>query len=122
MTKREGITFRYSISFKQNVVKEVENGTSIGEVCRKYGIKGGSTVQQWIKKMGKSELLNKVVEIKTMGERDRTKELENQVKELKIALAESVIAQRCLESLIAQANENYQTDLKKSFGSPFVKN
>jgi hypothetical protein len=72
--------------------------------------------------MGKSELLNKVVEIKTMGERDRTKELENQVKELKIALAESVIAQRCLESLIVQANENYQTDLKKSFGSPFVKN
>jgi transposase-like protein len=31
------------------VVREVSAGSSISEVCRRYGIKGGETVQVWIR-------------------------------------------------------------------------
>jgi transposase-like protein len=36
---------RYSICFKEKVVQEVSSGSNINEVRRRYGIKGGSTVQ-----------------------------------------------------------------------------
>jgi hypothetical protein len=54
---------RYSICFKEKVVQEVSEGLSISEVSRRYGIKGGATVQSWLKKFGRTELLNKVVRI-----------------------------------------------------------
>lgn len=116
MTKIQKKTVRYSISFKQMIVKEVESGENISKVARKYSITGGATIQNWIKKFGKSHLLNKIVRIETMEERDKVKELENKVKELKLTLADSLLAQRSLEAVIERANMEYKTDLKKSFG------
>lgn len=121
MTKASQKSIRYSISFKQMVVKEVECGKSIGETARKYGITGGATIQNWIKAFGKTHLLNQVIRIETMNEKDRVKDLESQVKELKIALADSLLAQRCLESLVSVADKEYKTDLKKSFGMNALK-
>ena len=51
-------------------------------------------------------------------ERDKMKELEKEIKRLKEALADSYLQQRCLETVIDLANEEYQTDLKKNFGDP----
>jgi transposase-like protein len=65
---------RYSICFKEKVVQEVSSGSSISEVSRRYGITGGSTVKNWIKKFGREELLNKVVRIEMKGEQDRLKD------------------------------------------------
>ena len=107
---------RYSLSFKQQVIRELELGDGIGELRRRYGIKGGSTIQKWLRKFGKNHLLNKIVRIETMEEKDRIKQLEQEVKKLKLALADSLLAQRCLEVVIDEANKEYHTDLKKSFG------
>lgn len=42
MKKEQGITIRYSISFKQKVVREFEDeGLSIAQLSRRYKIKGG---------------------------------------------------------------------------------
>ncbi len=42
MKKEQGITIRYSISFKQKVVREFEDeGLSIAQLSRSYKIKGG---------------------------------------------------------------------------------
>jgi transposase len=49
-------SIRYSISFKQKVVQEVEKGASFIELRRRYGIKGGNTVQQWVRQFGKNHL------------------------------------------------------------------
>lgn len=117
MSKEPGSSIRYSFSFKQMVVREIESGRSYGEIRRKYGIRGGQTIQTWVRSFGKDHLLNKIVRIETMEERDRIKELERQLKEAKVALADSLIAQRCLEQLIVEANKEYKTDLKKNFGS-----
>ncbi|HEU4553405.1 MAG TPA: transposase, partial [Chitinophaga sp.] len=75
MAKQQRVIVRYSISFKQKVVKEVESGLGIEEARRRYGIKGTYTIQQWLKKFGKNHLLNKIVRIEMKGEQDRIKEL-----------------------------------------------
>jgi transposase-like protein len=116
MTREQGTTRRYSISFRQMVVREIEEGASIEFVKRKYGIGGGGTVQNWIVRFGKNHLLNKVVRIETMNEKDQIKELQKQLRETKAALADSIVAQRCLEILIEEANKEYKTDIKKNFG------
>jgi len=108
---------RYSISFQQKVVKEIEQeGLLIEEAKRRYGIKGSATVQKWLRKFGKTHLLNKMVRIETMEEKDRIKQLEQEIKKLKMALADSMLEKRCLEVVIDEANKEYKTDLKKNFG------
>ncbi len=114
--REQKISIRYSISFKQMVIKEAEQGSSFETLRRKYDIRGGETIQKWLKLYGKSYLLSKIVKVETMDERDRLKQLEADNKKLKIALAESYMAKDCLEGVIRMANEEYKTDLKKNFG------
>ena len=117
MTRESKTVVRYSISFKQKVVREIEDeGLCIQEASKRYGIGGSQTIQQWIKKFGKYHLLNKVIRIETMEEKDRIKQLEQENAKLKMALADSLMAKRCLEVLIEEANKEYKTDLKKNFG------
>lgn len=118
MSLKEGKRInRYSNSFKLLVVQEMESGGCLADVKRKYGIPGGSTVQGWVRHFGKHHLLNKVVRIETMNEKDRLKQLEEENRRLKLKLAETYMAKDCLEEVIKLANEEYRTDLKKSFGT-----
>jgi transposase-like protein len=108
---------RYSISFKKHVVEELENGSSFSEVQKKYDIRGAETIQKWVRSFGRNHLLNKTVRIETVDEKRRLKELEEENKRLKAALADSVVANHMLETLVKVANEEYKTDLKKNFGN-----
>lgn len=117
MTRQQKITIRYSISFKQKIVKEIEeDGLGIADTAKRYGIKGGSTIQKWIKQFGKNHLLNKIIRVEMKGEKDRVKELEKEVKKLKEALADAYLAKDCAEKIIELANIEFQTDLKKNLG------
>jgi len=117
MTKENKYMRRYSLSFKQLVVKELEEtGESKGSICKKYGINGGATLNKWLLKFGKGHLINQVIRVETMEEKDRIKYLENELKKLKLALADSLLAQRSLAIVIEEANREYKTDLKKNFG------
>lgn len=107
---------RYSNSFRRMVVDQVEQGMSIYQAQHRYGIGGADTIQKWIRRFGKQHLLNKVVRVETMEEKDKLKQLEEEVKKLKLALADSMLAQRSLEVVIEEANREYKTDLKKNFG------
>lgn len=92
MKREQKITIRYSQAFKHQVVSEIEGGKStISEVRQKYGIKGGATVQQWLKTMGKLPGLLKIVRVESPNEKDRIKELERQIRQLKEALADSQV-------------------------------
>ena len=117
MAKQQNTLLRYSISFKQKVIKEIEeDGISISKVARRYGITGGGTIQKWLKQYGKNHLLNKIVRVEMKGEKDRVKELEAEIKKLKIALADKTLVSDALETLIEIVNEHYHTDVKKNFG------
>ncbi|MDR1339940.1 MAG: transposase [Prevotellaceae bacterium] len=100
MTKIRKKYLRYSICFKEKAVSEVSTGSSISEVCRRYGINGAGTVQTWIKKFGRDELLNTVIRIEMKGEGDRLKELESEIRALKIAVAEKTMALDAMEKLV----------------------
>lgn len=118
MSKKERKVYRYSLAFKQKIVNEIEEkGCSINFIRKKYGIKGGSTIQYWIEKFGKNHLLHKVVRIEMRGEKDRLKELEKENQRLKAALADEHLEKICLETLVEVANRTYNTDLKKNFGN-----
>jgi hypothetical protein len=83
-------------------------------VRRRYDIKGGATVQGWIRKYGRTELLNTVIRVKMRSEDDKIKQLELEVRRLKIALADAVLAKDVLEILIEEVEKEYQTDVKKT--------
>jgi len=121
-TKQQKSVIRYSISFRQMVVKEVEEGLGLEQVKKKYDIHGGNTVQRWVKNFGKNHLLNKIIRVETMDERDRIKQLEEDNKRLKLALADAYMAKDCLEGVIRMADKEYKTDLKKNFGGQLPDN
>jgi hypothetical protein len=50
------------------------------------------------------------------SEEDRFKELEQENRRLKLALADATLAKDVLETLIEIVDEHYQTDVKKNFG------
>jgi hypothetical protein len=49
-----------------------------------------------------------------IGEADRINKLEKELTVTKVALADSMLAQRCLEQLINEVNIEYKTDIKKT--------
>ena len=117
MKKGQRIFNRYSLGFKQKVVSEIEKGElTLGDAQKIYDIRGSDTIQNWIRKLGKNHLLNKVVRIEMKDEKEKIKDLEKQVKELESALAQSHVKNIALESLIECAEEYYQADFKKNFG------
>ncbi|HEU0126494.1 MAG TPA: transposase [Flavobacterium sp.] len=116
MSQKPGNFIRYSFSFKQQVVKEIEEeGLSIFEAKRRYGINGAETIQGWLRKFGRDHLLNRVIRIETMEEKDRIKKLEQENRRLKQELAEKLFEKEIYEKLIAEVNKEYKTDVKKNF-------
>lgn len=109
--------YRYSLAFQQKVVDEVESGRkSVEEARRLYEIGGSHTIARWIKKLGKNELLNRVVRIEMKDEKDRVKELEKEKRELERALAKTQVRLIAMECLVEVAEEHYKADFKKNFG------
>lgn len=106
---------RYSLSFKQKIVKEIERGNLTQNGARRlYGIGGGETIPKWIKKLGKLHLLNKVVRVELKDEVSRLKQLEKEKKDLESALAQAHLKLIVYETIIDVAEEELGVDLKKN--------
>ena len=84
---------RYSISFRRQVIADLESGRfdSIESARRHYGIGGTSTIQKWLRKYGKNHLLPKVVIVQKPDERDQIRELKRQLAELQRALGQTQV-------------------------------
>lgn len=89
---------RYSEAFKRQVVEEIGNGRHISpQAARKaYGIKGGVTIEGWVRKYGREDLLPKRIRIETMKETDELKEARKRIRILEAAVADAHI-DCCLE-------------------------
>ena len=123
MTQKQRLHYRYSNSFKRSIVEAIEKeGLSLESARHRYGIGGSSTIQSWIRKFGKNELLNKVVEVKTLEERDELTRLRAENKQLKIAYAELALKHKLSESVIETSDEMFGTDLKKKYVQELSKN
>ena len=82
---------QYSISFKRQVIADLEGGRfdSIETARQHYGIGGMDTIQKWLRKYGKNHLLPKVVIVQKPNERDRICQFKQQVAELQRALGQT---------------------------------
>ena len=84
-------TIRYSEAFKHQVVSELESGkfSSAFAAARGYGIRGGGTIQAWLHKYGRSDLMPRRMTITSMAEQDEKKVLQKRVRDLEKALADT---------------------------------
>ncbi len=111
----------YSLSFKLQVVSEVESGElSIKGALRKYGIQSHSTVLNWIRKYGTFDreyqvqrLMHKTPEQKIMELEQRVKLLERQKasleKQVEIAEEKSIF----FDMMIDIAEKEFKIPIRK---------
>lgn len=112
-----GFQIRYSESFKLKVIKEIEEtGLRIAEAKRIYNIKGGQTIELWLKKYGKQDLLPKQVRVEMRGEKDRIRELEKEKREMESAIAKLAMQNQVYESIFEIYAEDNGYELKKNYG------
>ncbi len=90
---------RYSEAFKRQVVEQIAQGKfrSPHMAQKAYGIKGCGTIERWVRKYGRLDLLSKRIRIETMDELDELKEARKRIKTLEAALADAHV-DYCLES------------------------
>jgi transposase-like protein len=125
MINKNKRVYRYSEAFKQQVIQEVESGVgSVQDLRRKYGL-SANTIQYWMKRMGKLDLLPNIVRVEKPDEKDQIKELQRQIKELKNALADTqvryLIAESQLEIVCEQQGLDAEEVKKKLKAKPSSK-
>jgi transposase-like protein len=84
---------KYSEGFKLQVLRELEEGKfeSQESLRRTYGIRGGATLNKWIRKYGKTHLLPRVIRVEKPEEQSEVSMLRKRVKTLEKALADAHI-------------------------------
>jgi transposase-like protein len=107
---------RYSVAFKQEVVREYEAGRSESSLKQKYGIGGSTTISKWIKKYGRYGTRYELMIIQKPEEQNQVKQLQKRVQELETALAQTVLDKLMLEALVAEIEAQTDVDLKKNIG------
>jgi len=92
---------RYSEAFKLKVMEELRDAKwkSVKEAAAAYGL-AEMTVYKWMHKLGFEHLKGRLIYVKTRTETDRIKELEAEVKRLRMALADEVLDHRIDEATL----------------------
>ena len=121
------IIVRYSISFKHQVVEELESGrfSSISHARKHYGIAGADTIRNWLVRYGRNHLCAKVVRVEKPEEKNQIRHLKQQIKQLKEALgqtqAENVLHQEFLKIACEHLGQNLESFKKKVGTERFTK-
>ena len=111
---------RYSLSFKHQVIHELESGRfgSINEARLHYGIKGWMTVIYWLRKYGKNHLCPKVVRVEKPNEQSELRQMKQRVRQLEEALGktqvENILNQEFLKIACRQLGQDVDQFKKKA--------
>jgi transposase-like protein len=128
MEKREKVVYEkrsqkdYSMSFKLEVVKEIESGLiSTSGAKRKYGIQSRSTVINWLRKYGTFDWENQTPSNMPQSKEQRLMELEARVKllEKQKALLEHQVERADKKAIIFDmmidiAEKEYNISIRKN--------
>jgi transposase-like protein len=108
------IIYRYSTAFKRQVIEDIESGrfSSIEQAREHYGIRGTWTIQYWLKRFGRNELLNKVVRVEKPNEQDEIRKLKQQIRHLKEVLGDKEALYALEEEYLKIACEELGTDVE----------
>ena len=106
MYKNDGVTRRYSEGFKLKILSELSTGKySKRQLARIYGIQS-STINEWIKKYDRKDLMNTRILVESKDEIGRIKALQKEIEQLKKLLLRKDIEKLALDSYLEVAAEN----------------
>jgi transposase-like protein len=112
--KQNQTVFHYSEAFKQQIIHEFETGhLTLAALRRKYGIKGGSTIREWVKKYGRFGSLPKVIRVEKPNEKDQILALRAEIKRLKQAIADEVLDRKIAESTLEVICEDHGLNIEE---------
>lgn len=105
MYKNDQVYRRYSESFKLKILSELSTGKyNKRQLGRIYGIQN-STINEWIKKYNRTDLMNTRINVETKDEITRIKALQKEIKQLKEALVKKDLDQLVVDSYLEVASE-----------------
>jgi len=121
MYKNDQVTRRYSEAFKLKILAELSTGNySKRELSRIYGLPS-STINEWIKKYDRKDLMNTRIMIENQDEISRIKALQNENEQLKKLLIKKDLDQLVndcyLEVVAEQLGFKNVSELKKNLNT-----
>lgn len=117
MYKNDKVIRRYSEPFKLKILDELTTGKlNKNQLGKLYGI-NPTTINEWIRKYNRKDLMNTRIKVETKDEITRIKELQKEIKQLKQLLLKKDLDALVLDSYLEIAAEQlgYKsvTELKK---------
>ena len=117
MYKNDQVTRRYSEGFKLKILSELSTGKySKRELSRIYGLQS-STINVWIKKYNRTELMNTRIMVENEDEISKVKALQKEIEQLKKLLLkkdlELLVNDSYLEVIAEQLGYKNVAELKK---------
>jgi len=108
MYKNDQVTRRYSEGFKLKILSELSSGKySKRQLSMIYGLRS-STINEWIKKYDRKDLMNTRIMVENQDEISRIKALQKEIEQLK-----KLLLKKDLEML---ANDSYLEVLAEQLG------
>ena len=105
MYKNDGILRRYSEGFKLKILAELSTGKySKRELGDIYGV-NRTTINEWVKKYNRKDLMNTRILVETEGETLRLKAMQKEIKQLKELLFKKDLDKLALDSYLEVAAE-----------------
>ena len=105
MYKNDRVTRRYSEGFKLKILSELSTGNySKRQLSQIYGI-NSSTINEWIKKYDRKDLMNTRIMIENQDEISRIKALKKEIEQLKKLLLKKDLDQLVSDSFLEVAAE-----------------
>jgi len=105
MYKNDGVYRRYSESFKLKILSELSTGKyTKRQLGRIYGIQN-STINEWIKKYNRKDLMNTRIIVETKDEITRIKTLQKEIEQLKQILVKKDLDHLVLDAYLEVAAE-----------------
>ena len=117
MYKNDKVIRRYSEPFKLKILDELTTGKlNKSQLGKLYGI-NPTTINEWIRKYNRKDLMNTRIKVETKDEITRIKALQKEIKQLKKLLLKKDLDAMVLESYLEVAAQDlgYKsvTELKK---------
>lgn len=121
MYKNDKVIRRYSEPFKLKILDEITTGKlNKNQLGKLYGI-APTTINEWIRKYNRKDLMNTRVKVETKDEITRIKELQKEIEQLKKLLLKKDLDAMVEESYLEVAAEKlgYKTvqELKKKLNT-----
>lgn len=114
---------QFTDEFKFQVINEYLNtDISFEEIKKKHGIRGNSTISNWMRKFGCNKVTDEQISIqkamaKALDKTVQERKLEAKVKELEKALDEERLRNLALNTMINVAERDLKISIRKKSGT-----